>query len=58
MHINRYFDLIDQDRWSKYEDLQLIKGDKKGLINNNSHKIISSISRLQDKSSEVVESNI
>ena len=38
--------------------MQQIKASKKGLLNDYSQKIISSISRLQDKSSEFVESNI
>ena len=58
MHIKRCTASIDQARISRYKELQQIKAAKKGLLNDYSQKIISSISRLQDKSSEVVESNI
>ena len=58
MHIERCFDSIYQYHLLRYKDLKLIKAAKKGLINDYSHKMISSISRLQDNSSEVVESNI
>ena len=43
---------------SIYKELQKIKTSNKGLLNDYSPKMISSISRLQDNSSEVVESNI
>ena len=58
MHINRCTASIDQDYLSRYKELHQIKAAKKGLLNDYSQKMISSISRLQDKSSEVVESNI
>ena len=58
MHINRYTDSIDQAYLSRYKELQKIKAAKKGLRNDYSRKMISSISRLQDKSSEIVESDI
>ena len=58
MHINSYEASIFQYHPSRYKDLQIIKSDKKGILNNYSHKMISSISCLQDKSSEVVEANI
>ena len=58
MHINICRASIDQDYLSRYKQLQKIKAAKKGLLNDYSQKMISSISRLQDKSSEVVESNI
>ena len=58
MHIKRCKASIDQAHISRYKELQKIKATKKGLLNNYSQKMISSISRLQDKSSEVVESNI
>ena len=58
MHIKQCTDSIDKARISRYKELQQIKAAKKGLLNDYSHKMISSISRLQDKSSEVVESNI
>ena len=58
MHIKRCTASIDQAHISRYKELQKIKAAKKGLLNDYSHKMISSISRLQDKSSEVVESNI
>ena len=48
----------DQSYLSRYKELHQNKSAKKGLLNNYSQKMISSISRLQDKSSEVVESNI
>ena len=58
MHIKRCAASIDQAHISRYKELQKIKAAKKGLLKYYSHKMISSISRLQDKSSEVVESNI
>ena len=58
MHIKRCTASIDQAYFSRYKELQKMKAAKKGLLNNYSQKMISSISRLQDKSSEVVESNI
>ena len=58
MHIKRCIALIDQAHISRYKELQQIKSAKKGLLNDYSQKMISSISRLQDKSSKVVEYNI
>ena len=58
MHIKRCTASIDQAHISRYNELQQIKAAKKGLLNDYSQKMISSISRLQDKLSEVVESNI
>ena len=58
MHINQCTASIDQARISRYKELQQIKAAKKGLLNDYSQKMIFSISRLQYKSSEVVESNI
>ena len=58
MHINRCTDSIGRDYLSRYKDLQQIKAAKKGLLNDYLQKMISSVSRLQDKSSEVVDSNI
>ena len=58
MHIKRCTASIDQAYLSRYKELQKIKAAKKGLLNNYSQKMISSILRLQDKSSELVESNI
>ena len=58
MHIKIFTASIDQDYLSRYKELQKIKAANKGLLNDYSQKMISSISRLQDKSSEVVESNI
>ena len=58
MHIKRCKASIDQSYLSRYKELQKIKAAKKGLLNDYSQKMISSISGLQDKSSEVVESNI
>ena len=55
MNIKRYIYSIDQDYLSRYKELHKIKASKKGLLNYYSQKIISSISPLQDKSSEVVE---
>ena len=49
---------IDPDYLSRYKELNQIKAAKKGILNDYSQKLISSISRLQDKSSEVVDSNI
>ena len=58
MHIKRCTASIYQDYLSRYKELQKVKASKKGLLNDYSQKRISSISRLQDKSSEVVESSI
>ena len=58
MHIKRCTASIDQAHISRYNELQQIKAAKKGLLNDYSRKIISSISPLQDNSSEIVESNI
>ena len=58
MHIKWCTASIDQARLSIYKELHQIKATNKGLLNDYSQKMISSISRLQDKSSEVVESNI
>ena len=58
MHIDRCMASIDQSHLSRYKVLQTIKAAKKGLLNDYLHKMISSISRLQDKSSYVVQSNI
>ena len=58
MHIKRCKASIYQAYLSWYKELQKIKASKKFLLNDYSQKIISSISRLQDNSSEVVESNI
>ena len=58
MHINICRASIGQAYLSRYKELQQIKASKKGLINDYSQKTFSYISRLQDKSSEVVESNI
>ena len=52
MHIKRFTASIDQYYLSIYKELQQIKSAKKGLLNDYSQKIISFISRLQDKSSE------
>ena len=58
MLIERYTASIYQARILRYKELQQIKSAKKGLLNDYIQKTIYSISRLQDKSSEVVESNI
>ena len=58
MHIKRCTASIYQSHISRYKELQQIKSAKKGLLNDYSQKMISSISGLQEKSSEVVESNI
>ena len=58
MHIKRCTSSIDQDYLSRYKDLQQIKATKKGLLNDYSQKMISYIPHLQDKSSEVIDSNI
>ena len=58
MHIKQCTASIDQAHISRYKDLHQIKAAKKGLLNDYSQKMISSISCLQDKSSEVFESNI
>ena len=51
MHIKRCTASIDQAHISRYKELQQIKAAQKGLLNDYSQKMISSISRLQDKSS-------
>ena len=58
MHIKRCKASIDQSHILRYKELQQIKAAKKGLLNDYSQKMISSISRLQVKLSEVVQSNI
>ena len=58
VHIKRCMASNDQSYLSRYKELQQIKAAKKVLLNDYSQKIISSISCLQDKSSEAVESNI
>ena len=58
MHINRCTASTDQDYLSRYKELQQIKASKKGLLKDYSQKMISSTSKLHDKSSEVVELNI
>ena len=58
MHIEWCTASIYQSHISRYKELQQIKAVKKGLLNYYLQKMICSISRLQDKSSEVVESNI
>ena len=58
MHINLCTASIDQAHISIYMELQQINAAKKGLLNYYSQKMISSLSRLKNKSSEVVESNI
>ena len=50
MHIKRCTASIDKAHISRYKELQKIKAAKKGLLNDHSQKMISSISRLQDKS--------
>ena len=55
MHIKICTASIDQYYLSIYKELTLIKASNKVLLNNCSQKRISSISRLQDKSSEVIE---
>ena len=49
MHIKRCTDSIYQAHISRYNELQKIKAAKKGLLNDYSQKMISSISSLQDK---------
>ena len=51
MHIKRCTASIDQAHISRYKELQQIKAANKYLLNDYSQKMISSISRLQDKSS-------
>ena len=58
IHIKRFTASIYQAYSSRYKEIQKIKAAKKGLINDDSQKMISSISRLQDKLSEVIESSI
>ena len=58
MHIKRCIASMYQAHLSRYKDLQLIKSSNKGLLNDYLQKMISYISLLQDKSSEVVVSNI
>ena len=58
MHINICTFSIDKYYLSRYKELQQTKASNKGILNYYSQKMISSISRLQYKSSEVVESNI
>ena len=46
MHIKRCTASIDKAHISRYKELQQIKAAKKGLLNDYSQKMISSISRL------------
>ena len=55
MHIKRFTASTDQAYLSRYKELQQIKSSKKGIINDYSQKMISSISRSQDNSSEIFE---
>ena len=54
MHKKRCTSSIDQAYLSRYKELHKIKAAKKGRLNDYSQKMIYSISRLQDKSSEKV----
>ena len=58
MHIKRCTASIDQAYFSRYKELQKIKASNKGLLNYYYQTTISSISRFQDNSLEVVGSNI
>ena len=58
MHIKICTASTDRNYLSRYKELHQIKATKKGILNDYSQKMISSISCLQDKSSEIVESNI
>ena len=66
MHIKIRRDSTNQAHLLRYKDLHQIKSSDKGLLNeykkrissNANRKWISSISHLQDRSSEFVESNI
>ena len=51
MHIKRSTSSIDQAYLSRYKGLQKIIYFKRGLLNNYEQKMISTILRLQDKSS-------
>ena len=55
MHIKRFIASIDQANLSRYKDLHIIKYSNKGILNDYSQEMISSISHLQDKSSKVVQ---
>ena len=57
MHIKICTAPIDKSNLLRNKNLHQIKAAKKGLLNNYSPKMVSSISSLQDKSSESVESN-
>ena len=50
MYIKKCTASIDQAHISRYKEFQQIKASKKGLLNDYSQKMISSISCLQDKS--------
>ena len=58
MHIKRCTASIDKTYLSRCNELHIIKASKKRLLNSYSQKMTFSVSRLQDKSSEFVESNI
>ena len=58
MHLKSCFNAINKAHLSRYKYLQNFKSAKNGLVNNHSHKMISSISRLHYKSSEAVNSKI
>ena len=57
MHINICTASTYQYYLSRYKELYQIKSSRKGLLNDYSQKMISSISLLQDNSSEFFESN-
>ena len=55
IHIKICTASVDPYFLSIHKELKQIKAAKKGLLNDYSQKIISSVSRLQDNSSEVVD---
>ena len=58
MHINSCDYAIDKSNLSIYKYLLYFIANKNGIINDDLHKVISSISRLEDKAYEVIKSNI
>ena len=58
MNIKSFFSVIDKHHLYRFKDLGKYKYVKKTVISDHSHKVNSSISRLQDKSSEVIENGI
>ena len=58
MHIKSFSPAIEKYHWYIYKDIWKQKAYKKIVINDHMHKVNSSISRLQDKSLEVIDNTM